>query len=218
VNQLVTPPAESRRVTDATTGRVTTPLSRQAHLILAVDRFIYRIARRWLWVANTAGAMMVVPPLLAPILMATGHQTVAGVIYRAFSLVCHQMPERSFFLMGHQVAYCQRDLAIYGGVVALGLLYGLVRYHVRPLRLRWAAVLTLPMAVDGLTQLVGLRESTWELRLLTGLLFALATVWVVFPRLEQGFAEIRAVLEDRFDRLAREGRAQPLVSRESQRW
>lgn len=213
MNQPVTPSFDVRVASDAQSSVVPAPLSREARLILAVDRFIYRVARRWLWVANSAGALMVIPALLAPLLMATGHQTLAGIIYRLFSLVCHQMPERSFFLFGYQVAYCQRDLAIYSGVLALGLLYGLVRHRVRPLHLRWAAVLALPMAIDGFTQLFGLRESTWELRVVTGALFALATVWVVFPRLEQGFAEIRGVLEERFDRLAREGRAQPLVSR-----
>jgi len=214
VDQPVTPRAEGRRGVDAPSSPVTAPLSREARLILAIDRVIYRIARRWLWVANGAGALMVVLPLLAPVLMASGHDTLAGVLYRAFRLVCHQMPERSFFLMGYQVAYCQRDLAIYGGVLVLGLLYGAIRRLVRPLPLRWAAVLALPMAVDGFTQLVGLRESGWELRLLTGVLFALAVVWVVFPRLEQGFAEIRAILEDRFDRLAREGHTRPLVAPE----
>jgi uncharacterized membrane protein len=214
VDRSVTPSLDAPAVPEIPPGVVPVPLTREARLILAVDRFIYRVARRWLWIANGLGASMVIPPLLAPLLMATGHQTLAGLIYRAFSLVCHQMPERSFFLFGYQMAYCQRDTAIYSGVLALGLLYGLVRRYIRPLGLRWAALFALPMAIDGFTQLFGLSESTWELRVVTGSLFALAVVWVVFPRLEQGFAEIRAILEERFDRLAREGRARPLVSRQ----
>jgi len=214
VDQPVTPAFDAPAAPEVRSGAAPAPLTREARLILAVDRFIYRVARRWLWIANAAGALMVIPPLLAPLLMATGHQALAGLIYRVFSLVCHQMPERTFFLLGYQMAYCQRDLAIYGGVLALGLLYGLVRRHVSPLPLRWAALLALPMAIDGFTQLFGLRESTWELRVVTGSLFALTVVWVVFPRLEQGFAEIRTILEERFDRLAREGRARPLVSQQ----
>lgn len=214
MDQSVTPSFDAPAAPEIHPRAVPAPVSREARLILAVDRFIYRVARHWLWIANGLGALMVIPPLLAPLLMAIGHQTLAGLIYRAFSLVCHQMPERSFFLFGYQMAYCQRDTAIYGGVLALGLLYGLVRRHIRPLSLRWAALLALPMAIDGFTQLFGLRESTWKLRVVTGSLFALAVVWVVFPRLEQGFAEIRAILEERFDRLAREGLAQPLISRQ----
>jgi uncharacterized membrane protein len=39
------------------------------------------------------------------------------------------------------------------------------------------------MAVDGLTQLAGLRESNWALRTLTGALFGLGTLWFVYPYL-----------------------------------
>jgi uncharacterized membrane protein len=43
----------------------------------------------------------------------------------------------------------------------------------------------MPMAVDGFTQLFGLRESTWQLRTLTGGLFGLACVWFGFPLLDR---------------------------------
>jgi predicted MFS family arabinose efflux permease len=66
------------------------------------------------------------------------------------------------------------------------------------------------MALDGFTQLFGWRESTWELRVVTGSLFALAVAWFVFPRLQRGFGEIQQTVEQRFERLVREGRAAPL--------
>ena len=62
-------------------------------------------------------------------------------------------------------------------------------------------LLWLPMAIDGFTQLFGLRESNWELRVVTGGLFALSLVWVAFPYLERAFAEMRRDLEARFARL-----------------
>ncbi len=40
------------------------------------------------------------------------------------------------------------------------------------------------MAVDGFTQLVGWRESTVELRTLTGALFGAASVWLIYPRVD----------------------------------
>lgn len=124
--------------------------------------------------------------------------------------MCHQEPERSFFLFGHQLAYCQRDFAIYTGLLALGLIFPLVRSRVRPMSLWPAILLSIPMALDGFSQLLGLRESTWELRLLTGGLFALAVAGLIFPRLEIGFGEIQTTLVRRFDRLALEGRAKRL--------
>ena len=38
-----------------------------------------------------------------------------------FSTICHQMPERSFELWGHQAAACHRCLGLYAGFV-VGLL------------------------------------------------------------------------------------------------
>lgn len=184
----------------------------QERLIIAVDRVIYHLARHWVWLLNGIAALFVVPPLVAPYLAATGHTVAASWIYRFFSLTCHQKPEHSFFIAGHQVAFCQRDTAIYGGLLLFGLLYAVVRHRVRPASLWIGALLAAPMAVDGLTQLVGLRESTPTLRVLTGGLFALGVAWIVFPRLNEGFAEIEAVLRARFDRLAREGRARPLAA------
>ncbi len=59
------------------------------------------------------------------------------------------------------------------------------------------------MALDGFTQLFGLRESNWQLRVLTGGLFALSCVWVAFPYLGRAFAEMRRDLEARFRRVER---------------
>jgi uncharacterized membrane protein len=47
----------------------------------------------------------------------------------------------------------------------------------------------LPMAVDGLTQLVGLRESTPFLRTLTGSLFGIGSAWLVLTYIEASFRE-----------------------------
>jgi uncharacterized membrane protein len=162
-----------------------------------VNRSVAFWARHWLAGLNLLAGVFAFLPLLAPWLLAQGHTTLANGIYFAYRFVCHQKPERSFFLFGHQMAYCQRDLAIYLGVFALGMVYAVVRRWLRPLSWRGAFLLSMPMAIDGLTQLVGLRESTWQLRVLTGVSFALATVWFVYPRLESGFAEVRAVLAAR---------------------
>jgi len=42
----------------------------------------------------------------------------------------------------------------------------------------------LPMALDGFSQLLSWRESTWELRVATGLLFGAASGWLLYPRFE----------------------------------
>ncbi len=50
-------------------------------------------------------------------------------------------------------------------------------------------LLILPMAWDGTTQMFGWRESTWELRVMTGTLFGLSTVWFVLPLLQKALLE-----------------------------
>ncbi|MGE3267883.1 MAG: DUF2085 domain-containing protein, partial [Chloroflexota bacterium] len=45
-----------------------------------------------------------------------------------------------------------------------------------------------PMALDGFTQLFNLRESTPELRTFTGALFGVASVWLIYPRVDAIFA------------------------------
>lgn len=182
----------------------------EERVIIAIDRAIYHVARHWVWVLNVVGVFMVGLPLLAPILVSSNHQRLASLIYDPFSLICHQLPDRSFHIFGYKMAYCERCFAIYGVTLLLGLVYGASRRRMRPATILEAAILCIPMAIDGFTQLFGWRVSTWELRVLTGSLFALAVAWFVFPRLQSGFNEIADTVEQRFDRLVREGRTAPL--------
>ena len=178
------------------------------------------VRARWLAVANLVVAVFVGLPLLAPVLLASGLVGPANMIYAAYRLVCHQWAFRSYFLfgaqptypfgdlaqlvgegraygflgspeLGYKVAFCQRDVAIYLTVLLAGLAYGLLRGRARPLGLAAYALLILPMAVDGFTQLFGWRESTVELRTLTGVLFGLASVWLVYPRVDAALAGMR---------------------------
>jgi len=87
--------------------------------------------------------------------------------------------------VGYKVALCQRDVAIYGAFLLAGLLYARLRPRIPHLPLGLYLLLVFPMALDGLTQLIGLRESTWLLRTVTGALFALGSVWLAYPFLER---------------------------------
>jgi uncharacterized membrane protein len=187
------------------------PLSpRMRAFALAVDRGILQLSRHWILFVNVISGLFVGLPILGPWLRARGVGLPADAIYFAYRLTCHQMENRSFFISGHKMCLCQRCMAIYGGVFLLGLAYPLLRGRLRPLRWRWMFLLWAPMAVDGFTQLFGWRESTWELRLITGGLFALSCVWVGFPHLERAFGEMREQLEARFARIATHGPAAPV--------
>jgi uncharacterized membrane protein len=104
--------------------------------------------------------------------------------------------------VGFKMALCQRDMALYGGLLVAGLLFGLVRERLRPLKLWIFGLFLLPMAIDGFTQLLLLRESTWLLRVVTGGLVGVGSVWLVYPHLETAFAEIRRQVRTRLDSLS----------------
>jgi uncharacterized membrane protein len=157
--------------------------------VIILDRFILRLAQHWLLVFNLVFGLYAGLPLVAPLLMSWGQTRAANAIYIVYQFLCHQMPSRSFFVGRFQVGLCQRDLAIYGGACLAGLAFALVRDRVKPLPIRVWLILVAPLALDGVTQLLGLRTSIWQLRTMTGLLASGATIWMAYPYLEQAFNE-----------------------------
>jgi uncharacterized membrane protein len=67
-------------------------------------------SRHWLAVFSIAWGVFVVLPWLAPMLMRIGATGPAKGIYFAYSFVCHQLPERSYFLFGPQPTYPLADI------------------------------------------------------------------------------------------------------------
>jgi uncharacterized membrane protein len=174
------------------------------------------LVRHWLALLNLAVGVWVALPVAAPALLAAGWHGPAGLIYTLYQTACHQWPGRSYFLFGPQlvysmdelraagvgmardfvgnaaigfkVAYCERDFAIYSTVLLAGLLYAVLRRRARPLSWPVFLICLVPIAVDGFSQLFGLRESSWELRTLTGALTGFAGVWLVYPRIAEALA------------------------------
>jgi uncharacterized membrane protein len=99
--------------------------------------------------------------------------------------------------IGYKVAFCERDAAMYGTIFLAGLAFGIVRRHylrrgrsIPKLPLWGYALFLLPMAVDGFTQLFGLRESDWLLRTITGVLFGIGTVWLAYPYIQDAMDDV----------------------------
>ena len=191
----------------------------QHRITVALTRFMRLFSAHWLLIANLALALYIGLPFLAPVLMRADHTLGAKIIYSVFRPLCHQMPERSYFLFGerltwslealnshlgslaprrfvgnavtgYKVAVCQRCVAIYGTMLLCGLLFGLVRTRVEPLSIKGFIALLVPMGIDGMGQLLHLWSSTPFTRTLTGALFGLACIWLAFPYLQTGMAEI----------------------------
>ena len=78
---------------------------------------------------------------------------------------CHQKSERSFFVIGRQFHICARCTGILTGYFLSPFMYFADSKVITTTFLTF----TFLMAVDGFTQLYGLRESTNLLRFITGL-------------------------------------------------
>ena len=101
--------------------------------------------------------------------------------------LCHQLPERSFFGGGLQIPVCARDTGMYVGfVLSLAVTALLDRGRRRSDLPAWpvlvlGGVMVAIMAWDGVAYYAGLRTTTNDLRLATGLLTGWALPLIVAP-------------------------------------
>ncbi len=214
------------------------------------DSFSYWLARHYLAMINLFLIVFLGFPLLAPVFMNLGWTLPATMIYRIYSVTCHQLAYRSFFLFGDQYVYpreaagvenlatysqatqlgegnnpqdvlgarnfigdekigykiaiCQRDVAIYSGILIFNFIFALTRRKLNPLHwLVWVLLAIVPVGVDGISQLVSqpplsllpFRESTPLLRMMTGFLFGFTTAWFGIPHIEISMRETREMYE-----------------------
>ncbi len=168
-----------------------------------LDRAARGVARHWLLLLNSAIVAYAALPWIAPLLERAGFERLGRFIFRLYSTVCHQLPERSFFVGEHQVCYCHRCTALYSTVALIGLLYGLWRWQ-PPLSNRLLLLASIPILIDGLWHIAndllpgwGLRASesgvgtlNFWLRLATGILFGAAAALWMYPRFAHELREI----------------------------
>lgn len=126
-------------------------------------------------------------------------------------------------VFGYKVAIGNRCSAIYSSILLVGLLFGLTRRKIRPLSMKGAIALSLPMLLDGGSHLVsevtalGFRDTNmwlqtltqnaftldfyvgdafgsfnWLMRTVTGALFGIALVWMVYPVFRLTVGRVRA--------------------------
>jgi uncharacterized membrane protein len=214
------------------------------------DRVVFWLSKHWLSVFNTFILLYVGLPVLAPVLMFLGAEWPATAIYTIYRPLCHQLPQRSFFLFGPQLTYraaelmervdmhvgldlatrafvgneavgykmalCQRDISIYGAMLFVGLLYGVLRRWWKVPPLPWWGYIGLgvvPLLLDGGYQFLSYImpwiwpgspitpfETTPARRVITGSLFGLATVWLAYPAVQETMEEARETLRRRYGR------------------
>lgn len=119
---------------------------------------------------------------LTPYLASTNHWA-APILYRGFSYICHQIPERSFFAFGHQLPVCARDTAIYFTMLVGAVIYPIfskIESKKIP-KLIFFVLAIAPLGIDGVSQLLGIWESTNLVRVVTGGIAGFAIPFYFFP-------------------------------------
>lgn len=218
-----------------------------------VNQFTVHFAKHWLLWINIISGLFIALPFIAPILEVLGFDSIAHVIFGAYRVTCHQLPERSYFIFGHQVALCHRCTAIWSSFFIGGVLFQFVRHRLQVMPFHWWILALIPAGIDGGTQLVGplyeifpawgltgfaigvwliltavlvaqgikawqyylfvlifplsmifvhltgTRLSNWELRSITGSIWGLANVWLIFPMFEESFADVKEELSRRLE-------------------
>lgn len=124
---------------------------------------------------------IVSPPLLG----ANGEASVAAPFYRFYSFICHQIPERSFHILGHQFAVCSRCFGVYFGLLAGLVVYPLLRGvdNIEPLPRFWLFASMVPIGIDWSLGVFGIWDNNHASRFITGLILGFACAIYIVPAL-----------------------------------
>jgi uncharacterized membrane protein len=139
-----------------------------------------------MWLLAAVGSIGLILLIIgAPLALAAGHPLWGLTIYHTFSYVCHQIPERSFFIAGHQFGVCSRCTGLYAGFAAATVFYPLLRSlrgTEAPPR-KWLFIAAAPLAIDFSLTFLGIWENTHSSRFITGALLGFVSVFYVMPGL-----------------------------------
>lgn len=139
-----------------------------------------------MWLVAAVGSLVIISLIIgAPLAMNAGQPFWGLTIYHAFSYVCHQIPERSFFIAGHKFAVCARCTGLYAGFTVATVFYPLLRslrQTEAPPR-KWLFLAAAPLAIDFALGFFGIWANTHSSRFATGALLGAVSVLYVMPGL-----------------------------------
>jgi len=95
--------------------------------------------------------LVVLIAVLIPVLSYLGLDMLAKPLFSALHAICAQIPSHSFYLFGHQLGFCQRNLAIYGSMFLGSLVFVATKKRLPGIPWWLWLLLVLPMAWDGTT-------------------------------------------------------------------
>jgi uncharacterized membrane protein len=108
----------------------------QRRIVVFLDRRIFWLSKHWLAVLNILALLYVGLPILSPVLLHWGFERAGGLIQTIYRPpICHQLPQRSWFLFGQKLSYRLPELMNYFNIAPhakqwldVEAVYSLVRY------------------------------------------------------------------------------------------
>lgn len=136
-----------------------------------------------------ATVLVMIAVIAAPLAQASNHLALSSFIYKTFSFLCHQIPERSFHVAGQQFAVCSRCTGLYAGFTIAILTFPLFRplRNTDTPRIIWLFASALPLAIDFSLTYFGIWQNNHFTRFTTGALFgAVAAIFILPGVIELG--------------------------------
>jgi uncharacterized membrane protein len=123
----------------------------------------------------------------------------SGLIYAVFEPLCHQRPDRCFYLGGFPLAVCGRCLGVYLGFVAGLLIFPFQRGFVKtaPPPVPAFLIFSLPIGLDVAGNVLHLWTSPIGLRLATGAVWGTILPFYWMAGIVGAFEDLRTRRRDR---------------------
>ncbi len=148
---------------------------------------IQAVMRRQAWRAWAVGLAVVFVwaflAVLDPLAKSSGFGSLGNSLHSFFHYICHQIPERSFFIAGEQFGVCSRCFGVYFGLFLGFAIYPLWRRveEVEPLARFWLFLSMIPIGIDWSLTVFGIWENTQLSRVTTGLILGVACATYIVP-------------------------------------
>jgi uncharacterized membrane protein len=98
------------------------------------------------------------------------------------SIICHQYPPRCLYIFNNPIGLCARCFAFYTTMFICALLKLFITYDInKKIETPLFVILILPLIIDGTTQYFQIRESTFLIRTITGIMGGMGVSIILIP-------------------------------------
>ena len=150
---------------------------------------LYRINKKVLLILAVILILWLGGIIIAPVFASSGiywQRRIARLLYFLYQPVCHQFPNRSFFIHSYPFTVCVRCFAVYLCGLVLAVYY-LFRHSIKMLKLSSYAIIAIFPLLDFILEKLNLYHNLIFLRFITGGMLG----FILFHLLIVGISEVK---------------------------